>query len=218
MVQFPQSCSKLIIHKFIMDMHYSLFQFNRLTFDVKMASFQPNRISGAVAYLNDIDTTITETIDWELQSTNILRLCSVWLHADKNQFFVLSIFGSIFNKFSHDQLLGSMGIIQWMPVLVDTNILGLFIHSFKVFLLVLCFCQQLRKNEFWKWSAECCAAFLKLKSIHSSQLLTYFDLKHKIVADTFSYRGGALIFHILPEGIKKAIIMHLILEKSIINK
>lgn len=46
-----------------MDMHYSLFQFNRLTFDVKMASFQPNRISGAVAYLNDIDTTITETID-----------------------------------------------------------------------------------------------------------------------------------------------------------
>lgn len=46
-----------------MDVHYILFQFNHLTFDVKMASFQPNRILGAVAYLNDIDTTITETMD-----------------------------------------------------------------------------------------------------------------------------------------------------------
>ena len=67
----------------------------------------------------------------------------------------------------------------------------------------------LGQNVPWCWSAECERAFVKLKSLLTSDLLlTHYDSQKPIIvaADASSYEVGAVISHRFPDGSEKAII------------
>ena len=67
----------------------------------------------------------------------------------------------------------------------------------------------LAQNFPWCWSVECEHAFVKLKSLLTSDLLlTHYDPQKPIIvaADASSYGVGAVISHRFPDGSEKAII------------
>ena len=67
----------------------------------------------------------------------------------------------------------------------------------------------LKKDKRWKLTTECQAAFEKIKTTLTSELfLTHFDPKLNIivVSDASSYRIGACILHLMPDGSKKPIV------------
>ena len=64
----------------------------------------------------------------------------------------------------------------------------------------------LKKDKKWKWTTEYQAAFEKIKTTLTSELfLTHFDPKLNIIvaSDASSYRIGACILHLMPDGSKK---------------
>ncbi|VDP41589.1 unnamed protein product [Schistosoma margrebowiei] len=68
----------------------------------------------------------------------------------------------------------------------------------------------LQKNSCWIWTKQCDAAFCKLKSIISSELLlTHYDPAMPIIvaADASTYGLGAVISHQFPDALEKSV-MH----------
>lgn len=68
--------------------------------------------------------------------------------------------------------------------------------------------QLLKKEVPWKWTKECQEAFVKIKQeVILSRFLTHFqpDLPVKLVCDASNHGIGAVLAHVMPDGLERPI-------------
>ena len=211
--------------------HRGLFQFTRLPFGVKVAPavFQQlidtilSGIPGAAAYLDDIVIVGADQEELRERIFEVLQRISdagLRLRPEKCEFFSKSIkyLGFIFDAAGRHPDPENIKAIRQMPAPKDIaelrSFLGL-ISYYSAFLPSLHNMRAplnhlLKNNIEWNWSNNCQAAFDKLKTMLSSDLLlTHYNPQLPIVvaADASAYGVGAVLLHIFPDGSEKAV-MH----------
>ena len=206
--------------------HKGLFRYNRLPFRAKTAPsiFQQTMdamltgITGATAFLDDIivsGTSLNELLQQLISVFERIQQYGFHVRVEKCQFHRTSIkyLGFIFDKTDRRLDPENISAIKNMTAPTDIktlrSFLGLVSHnsSFLPELHPIRSPLNLKKEITWNWSLECKAAFAKIKTSLSSDLLTHFNpsLDIVVVSDASDYGVGAVLSHIFPDGSQKAI-------------
>ncbi|CAH8596854.1 unnamed protein product [Schistosoma turkestanicum] len=211
--------------------HRGLFQYNRLPFGVKTAPsiFQQlmdtilSDIAGVAAYLDDILIVAKTLEQLRERTTLVLQRISdngFRLRPEKCQFLLQSVkyLGFIFDADGRRPDPENIRAIKLMPTPTNVSELRSFLGLISYYSAFVPSMHDIRaplncllqKHSTWNWNKECDAAFGKLKSIISSELLlTHYDPSMPIIvaADASAYGLGAVISHQFPDASEKAV-MH----------
>ncbi|CAH8666328.1 unnamed protein product [Schistosoma bovis] len=211
--------------------HRGLFQYNRLPFGVKTAPsiFQQlmdiilSGIPGVATYLDDILIVATSLEQLRERTKAVLQRISdngFRLRPEKCQFFLKSVkyLGFIFDAAGRRPDPENIRAIKQMPTPTNISELRSFLGLISYYSAFVPSMHDIRaplthllnKNTSWNWTKECEAAFCKLKTTISSELLlTHYDPSMPIIvaADASAFGLGAVISHQFPDATEKAI-MH----------
>ncbi|KAH9581803.1 hypothetical protein MS3_00008831 [Schistosoma haematobium] len=211
--------------------HRGLFQYNRPPFGVKTAPSISQQlmdtilsgISEVAAYLDDIIIVATTLEQLRERTTLVLQRISdngFRLRPEKCQFHLQSVkyLGFIFDADGRRPDPENIRAIKLMPTPTNVSALRSFLKLVSYYSAFVPSMHDIRaplnsllqKNSSWNWTKQCDAAFCKLKSIISSELLlTHYDPAMPIIvaADASANGLGAVISHQFPDASEKAI-MH----------
>ncbi|CAI2734885.1 unnamed protein product [Schistosoma spindalis] len=211
--------------------HRGLFQYDRLPFGLKTGPsiFQQlmdtilSGIPGVATYLDDILIVATSLGQLRELTTAVLQRVSdngFRLRREKCQLFLKSVkyLGFIFDVAGRRPDPENIRAIKLLPTPTNISELRSFLGLISCYSAFVPSMHDIRaplnhllnKNTSWNWTKECEAAFCKLKTIISSELLlTHYDPSIPIIvaADASDFGLGAVISHQFPDATEKAI-MH----------